>query len=115
MFIHIKSDHEIELIATGSVEIQLLERLSKGIHVQAYDKGRSYVSFLTVVPELLPEEKAIGGKHEEEIRAETLKQVFDLLLAHKEFQRRWKGGIQVLFGFSPDELDIIKEGSIPQM
>ena len=55
MFINVKNDHEIELVATGSIETKLLKALSEGVHVQAYDEGNGYASFLIITPELLPE------------------------------------------------------------
>lgn len=39
----------------------------------------------------------------------AMRQFFDILLAHKEYQRRWKGGMQILFGFSPDELNELRQ------
>ncbi len=55
MFVNVRNDHEIELTAVGRTDIELLEKLSKGVHVQAYDKSRGYVTFLIITPELLPE------------------------------------------------------------
>jgi len=57
MFINVKNDHEIELTAVGKTEMELLERLSKGVHVQAYDNSKSHASFLIITPELLPKDK----------------------------------------------------------
>ena len=34
--------------------------------------------------------------------------IFEFLLAHKEYQRKWKDGLQILFGFSPDELNALR-------
>lgn len=44
----------------------------------------------------------------EDVAKQILQTFFDFLLTHKEYQRRWKGGIQILFGFSPDELDELR-------
>ena len=57
MFINVKNDHEVELTAVGLTEMKLLERLSKGVHVQAYDKSKSFASHLVITPELLPEKE----------------------------------------------------------
>ena len=66
MFINVKKNHEIELTAVGGDEIKLLEELSKGVHVQAYDKSRPYASFLIITPELLPEKvvNAVGQQRQ---------------------------------------------------
>lgn len=58
MFINVKNDHEVELTAVGRTEMELLEKLSKGVHVQAYDKSKSYASFLIITPESLPKEQS---------------------------------------------------------
>ena len=43
-------------------------------------------------------------------RDADIKWFFEFLLAHKEYQRKWKGQLQILFSFSPDELEKLKEG-----
>lgn len=42
------------------------------------------------------------------IRKDERERMFNLLLSHKEYQRRWKGGMQILFGFTPDEVDELR-------
>ncbi len=60
MNIHVRSDGSLELIGVGRRDMELLERLSNGIHVRAYDKSRVYVSFMIIEPELLPKEESKG-------------------------------------------------------
>ncbi len=55
MFINVKNDHEIQLSAVGKTEMALLERLSKGVHIQAFDNSQAHASFLVIAPVLLPE------------------------------------------------------------
>jgi len=43
-----------------------------------------------------------------QITSQVLQALFDFLLEHKEYQRKWKGQLQILFGFSSDELDNLR-------
>lgn len=37
------------------------------------------------------------------------KWIWELLLNHKVYQRKYNGQLQIMFGFSPDELEALKE------
>ena len=60
-----------------------------------------------------PNYRAIADAAAEKAYEQAFKDVWQLLVKHKEYQRRWKGGLQILFGFNPDELDELKQGRMP--
>ena len=62
MFVNVKKNgREIELSAVGSTDMKLLEELSKGVHVQAYDGSKYHASWLIITPELLPDDESSNG------------------------------------------------------
>lgn len=60
MFCEVSENGEIRLTATGSIEMNLLKRLSDGVHIQAYDEGNGYCSHIIIVPVLIPVKEKRG-------------------------------------------------------
>ena len=54
MFCNVRENGEIELIAHGSDEMNLLKRMADGVKVQAYDDSVTFRSIIILAPVLLP-------------------------------------------------------------